>query len=362
MSFGWSDFFLRLGLIVLVTAIGTALLIWQKGRLTALFTTRARRVLFEGGILLALSATTAILFASIDVPKLLQGTVTAETNARIWWLTVVATLQLLAQVLIVLHADSAQLERAELISGHQAEKEQLASDLDRARRQRETFYVIGEQFLKVVTKKHSRLRSASSRSEMIDALSPGTQAQALLLAGWTIVHDMLQHANGHQGSGGVRLRIAHYSPDAQKTALCCSFSWNGQHDNCVIPPISGRRAFGMKLGEAQPGSLAVAVASLGREYWVADTHVANADPSHPFKFFDQDEPEVLKSIVGVPVTFEGNNARPHDVIVIDTNVAGFFDDADAERKTVLKLLFKQLVHRMLLELEVKRCLQQEGER
>jgi hypothetical protein len=234
-----------------------------------------------------------------------------------------------AQSFVALHADHAEIRQRA-----------LEDERDDARQERKFYHLVSEIVMAVVSKKREYLRSAIDPEAIFNDL-PQKQTAALIAAAWEVINGIVQD----ESAGDVfRVRVAYFR--AQKDGLSLELSWNGRNADCVsLSPNTMTACFSWS---GNTGSLAKSASQTGTMWLVADADEADRNPGHPFHFFGPDERSELKSIVAMPIKFEGANA-PYDVLVVDTNRPGFFDAGDERLVLKLKHVARNLAHRLHVE-------------
>lgn len=338
----------RFGFGILVVLAGTALLIWQRKRLPRLVATRPWRIFIEVIVVGALGVVVALMIGAVDLKGALAGKIASEDNGILWGLPFVGAALVLFQAFSAFRSDSSDRELTELRTGR-AVLENLLAD---ARAQRNFFSIVSRAFLKVVSHKRERLKGAKNADDGIRALQPKHQGMSLIVACWEVFDKMINHdENTH-----YRVRVSYFRVVGDR--LIPVYCWNGDSASCVSlgggsPTVAASFCF-----DSVKGCVARAVANSGETRWIPDAQVADKDPSNPFFFFDQSEPETLKSMVVVPVRVEGEGGK-YDVVSIDTDCKGYFNDA--ERSDEVLHIVENMAHRLHLEKEMERLMGLKGE-
>ena len=238
------------------------------------------------------------------------------------------------------------------LSAAKKEIQELEGKLREATFQRQFFWKVNEQFLKVVSEKRERLKNAQSpNGGVLRALRPELQWRALIVACWDIFSELL--STKVSSSFRPRLRVAYFR--LVGTNLELASCWNGTSGDCVSLNSSHRERFALDAPENM-GCLAQAVAKEGRAIWAPSAKDADADPTHPFAFFHKGDKDSLKSIVGAPIILEGQ-PPPSEVVVLDTDVEGFF--VPGSMTPLLNYVVNNMAHRLHMEKQMERLFLEE---
>lgn len=289
--------------------------------------TRTRRSAV-GVSLFVLEAVVGVLLSSIDFGASIRDRVfTRQDWPLVPWVVVLVGVGAGIQLMVLLHDDFAETERA----AHEREA-QLA------RKDRAFILNLSNMINRAVSRKREKLAQVSDASALLAALDPKHAIAALIQYFWHVFDGM----GPEKRETNFRLRVAYYRCTGQRLVL--AHSWNGSEENCVPMSDDVRRRFRFDHLE---GCLAVAASKSGAIYRVADTLEAHDDRQHPFWFFEQSERDTLKSIAALPIKLDGTKA-PYSVLIVDTNVKNFFN-TDQRQGLELEQVVKNLAQRLLLE-------------
>jgi hypothetical protein len=328
------EIFVALSVLVGACIAAFLLVAWQRGRLYPLAGTRLRRVI-EGGVLVGVQLVLGIVLAAIDWREvLIMGIRSSDDLRKYWAIVILAFVATTLQTFVHLHADHAETEKKaaeKCVASAQAE-------LKQSRDERDFFVLLLKTITRVVSLKRERVSQAEPGTVAL-ALRPEDQIVALVAAAWEIVDSLINEARARD----YRVRVAYFQKtrDGLELAHC----YNGTQTDCVNFAEGHLSRF--KFADSQ-GCLATASASRAQDYLVPDTDAADRDQHHPFTFFHPAERKSLKSIAALAVRVEGGPA-PCNVLVIDTDRSGFFNEESVWLGERLRAIVSNLAHRLHLE-------------
>lgn len=149
---------------------------------------------------------------------------------------------------------------------------------------------------------------------------------------------------------GAKLRLALYTPSADKMQLELRRSTDGTQPDCITSPNLVHRAkFALNTSDSER-CLAAAVSKRGGMYVVRDTSKLTEDEAKRFQFFDDRQQDRIKSIVAFAI--EVDDQPPYPVLVADTNQAGGFTDRDECGAQLLRANFQEFGMRLLYEYDL----------
>lgn len=332
MSGGAQQILIALGTWGLLSVVGAIAVLWQRRRLVALVSERSRRFAFQAGPLLVLEVGGALLAGSIGLNTMWGTSVLSQGQVfALWALCGLLTLRVISQSFVVIHADDAEIRQIA-----------VARERDDARAERDFFTLLNTAFVQVVSQKRETLRKGAGLADVLSDL-PARSRERLLGACWSIVNGLIQAGNG--SGHPYRVRVAFFR--AGKDGLDVAGSFDGTQSDCVCLSADVKRDHFRWDGKRN--SLAKNVALKGVPRLVPSAIEAHNTTDHPFKFFQDEERQTLKSICALPLKLEQNDGNHCDVLVLDTNREGFFDPASRDLEIRIDYLRKNMVHRLHVE-------------
>jgi hypothetical protein len=308
---------------LLVAALLVAIVVAvQRERLMSAASTRSRRIAI-GGALIVVQLLVAVAISAIDFQKALSaGAFTPPALTAFHWLMALTSVGVGLEVFVLVQADAAERDRGVL---------------SEVRRERDFQNLVSRTFLGVVSLKRKRFKELRSAEDLLAAMKPAEQLARMVVSCWELINHLLVE---HCGTGR-QLRVAYFRfRDGRMSMAHC---YNGTSDDCVSvrdPDMVSRLRF-----DHPTGCLAVAAAKNGANYLIPDTVAAANNTTSPFVFFEKSQAERVKSIAALPIRLDGDTA-PHAVLMVDTDVKGFFDST---LEVPLQQVITNLAHRLHLE-------------